>query len=557
MEKRIVLKALLAAMLCLTLQTFASSLKVTENPLDAGQYQIWIEAEGYDAKTAEFVVATDVTGASGDALYCPTVSDSTDLQQWWIEYSIDSADASLSGITLDGTWYCWVRATQPTADDEDADWLIVRDDADDGTGTAWYTDALATLLESDDRIADDLQNRNAVGQWAWIGGDTTNKGLEKEFTVGTDGKIIFRINERQAGPGNARIDAICWSNDPNYVPVDKNADNKWDVARDVIVLDMDAAQAGSQTNTNWEPVVGHNGGGEILDFTDPACGTHHSPYLVREDDTANAGKYNWFYRFTAEAPAGDASHLGGAGEVGGLADLGYDYDDNFAVEVWYRATGPSPEEGTQPRGILVSNQLNGNGWYMDVKKINDTPTQTYFVEFAMRDATGDQKSTFTSNGGWMGAFDNEWQHVVINHIGTTDDYPEHKWFINGTSGAQRTTSPQGTWDFTETDFVPAQDQSALGGKNYQEIKDSSFRYDNHNFLWFAGDIAAVRVYNRNLNFAEVQTLYANGINSYTETQCGGGLTGDLNGDCIVDLQDFAVTATEWLNCTLTPLSYCP
>ena len=321
---------------------------------------------------------------------------------------------------------------------------------------------------------------------------------------------------------------------------------------DDLVLYMDAAQAGNETCLQWKPLIGHNDGGEILDFTDLNLGTDHSPYLVREDDPVNSGKYIWFYKFIAEGPASDASHLGGAGEVGNLADIAFDYDEDFAVEVWYRAAGPSPEEGTQPRGILISNQLDGNGWYMSVRKINDTPSQTYFVEFVMRDATGDQKSTFTSNGGWMGEFGNEWQHVIINHNGTTNDYPVHQWFINGGSGITKNTSSQGTWDFTETDFVPTDNQSALGGKNYQEIKEGAFDYDPHNYMWFKGDIALVRVYKRLLSETEAAANYAYGISSTVEKQCGLTMTGDLNEDCRVNLLDFAELAYTWLQCTETP-----
>ena len=38
--------------------------------------------------------------------------------------------------------------------------------------------------------------------------------------------------------------------------------------------------------------------------------------------------------------------------------------------------------------------------------------------------------------------------------------------------------------------------------------------------------------------------------------CGGYFAGDLNGDCVVDINDFSTFASQWLNCNIEPPEFC-
>jgi hypothetical protein len=42
----------------------------------------------------------------------------------------------------------------------------------------------------------------------------------------------------------------------------------------------------------------------------------------------------------------------------------------------------------------------------------------------------------------------------------------------------------------------------------------------------------------------------------TAGSCTGYAMGDLNGDCKVDMQDFAIMASQWLTCNKTPPESC-
>lgn len=54
-------------------------------------------------------------------------------------------------------------------------------------------------------------------------------------------------------------------------------------------------------------------------------------------------------------------------------------------------------------------------------------------------------------------------------------------------------------------------------------------------------------------------VFAGDVWSFTTVvpTCQTPLAGDTNGDCVVDLADFAVLASEWLQCNLTPVEACP
>lgn len=217
-----------------------------------GGQQIWIDAGAYDSKSAEFVQDTGEAGntLSGSAYYCPTVSTWDDIQKWYMEYSINPTE--VPSVNLSGTWYFYARVYQPDTPapgdrqanlPNDSDYLLVRGDPGDGTGASWYTDALAGLNNDDDRIFNDIWHSTSDPKagldqsydfsWKWY----TNQNFEtptytsKEFNL-EDGKITFRINEREGHPYNVRFDALVWSNvdidayfptDADYVAVPEPA----------------------------------------------------------------------------------------------------------------------------------------------------------------------------------------------------------------------------------------------------------------------------------------------------------------------------------------------
>ncbi len=58
--------------------------------------------------------------------------------------------------------------------------------------------------------------------------------------------------------------------------------------------------------------------------------------------------------------------------------------------------------------------------------------------------------------------------------------------------------------------------------------------------------------NRNGNW----NIYAIILDGPEVAQCTSSIEGDVNGDCKVDLTDFALISSHWLECNLQPEQYC-
>jgi hypothetical protein len=70
---------------------------------------------------------------------------------------------------------------------------------------------------------------------------------------------------------------------------------------------------------------------------------------------------------------------------------------------------------------------------------------------------------------------------------------------------------------------------------------------------FNGLIDDVRIYNYALDALEIAHLYQSVAGG---TVCMGNPAHDLDGNCRVGLNDFALFAAEWLKCNLAPQSAC-
>ena len=537
---RLVIAVLVVAMVT---SVFGSDFKVSKYPDPSGSVtQIWIEAEDFDSKTAEFVVDSAVEGARGEALYCPTYSPMADMQQWWMEYSIDSADTQIDAADLTGTWYCWVRVNQPSVDAEEADYLVVKGDANDGSGTDWYSTAFSTLVDPNDRIANDINGLvgAGVGVWGWLG--EAGNGVAKDFNLDVDNKIVFRINEREGGPGNARIDAICWTNDASYVPTDADFDDMY--VTDGLVFDFNASDAGAAVTDYAKPLVAHSSdavGTLKVANQSPLVGV--KPAVMRE--AAAEGGYNWFYRFISDTTTSTSNEGSGGfiGDIDPYQALNFDFNDSFTVEVWFRVTEAQPN---RDYGVLFGSQYgNATGYRTSVRTSAGYP----FVELFLRDNTDD--ADVEGNERWSTGsirtanleYSSEFQHVLF----TVKGYDE-----TGTDQIKFNVWNNGTHHVTNGTLTPTAGASMVQSSNYAAI---GVTYDvadgSQGRMPYKGDIAAVRVYGRVLSDAEALRNYTVGMASDTSWQCGG-VQYDVNGDCVEDLQDFAIVAAEWLNCNKVP-----
>lgn len=557
--KRIILSMCFFVISCsMCMNVEASNFKVTAYPDFSGNVkQIWIEAENYDLKSDEFVEDAAVSGASGQALYCPTYSPTADIQQWWMEYSIDSLDTQINAADLTGTWYCWVRVNQPSANAEEADYLLVKGDPNDGSGQTWYSAALGAIDDAKDRISNDISGLAGagVGVWGWLG--EAGSGVAKQFNVDEAGKIVFRINEREGGEGNGRIDVICWTNDPSYKPSD--ADFYGSYVTNGLVLDYNAAQAGKNVNDYAKPLVG-NGTGILRTLNEGAL-TGTKPVIVRED--ASDGKYNWFYRFDSATISTVNNGAGGyIGDLDPAQALNFDLNDSFTVEVWFRVPNLQPcRSSDAERGVIVGNSYsNDTGWRVTVRD-NGTNSK-YFVKLFLRDSYNDP--AIDGDDRWAPGnirntpateleYSNEFHHAVFTVLGSD---------ATGTNSIKFTVYLDGQYNSggTLTTSLPISSYSIVDSRSYVAIGNS---YDPYPIsgdgavgkMPFDGDIAVVRIYNRVLSSAEAIRNYTAGFASDVSVQCGG-VEYDLNGDCTVNNEDLALLALDWLNCQTVPQESC-
>ncbi|MBE0534851.1 MAG: hypothetical protein IH624_04215 [Phycisphaerae bacterium] len=120
--------------------------------------------------------------------------------------------------------------------------------------------------------------------------------------------------------------------------------------------------------------------------------------------------------------------------------------------------------------------------------------------------------------------DLSWVHMIVTFNGSTATM-----YING--------EPIGTGAFS---FFGNHDPASM-------LTIGACQVDGGN-PW-KGMIDDVYIYNYALTPVEASSIYANATG---ETVCAEWPTWDLNGDCKVDLKDFAILAADWLECNMIP-----
>jgi len=167
-------------------------------------------------------------------------------------------------------------------------------------------------------------------------------------------------------------------------------------------------------------------------------------------------------------------------------------DNNFAVECWI-----NPSAFAGDFSPIVNHSTNGsigiqNYWSLDV--VNDAGT--YRIRFTAGDILGSSRISQTSGEIQLG----QWYHIVANRITTS---PENfEIYINGVlQSVQTTNNSNYNYNISATG-------NALGFLIYYG------RYSqNSELAYYAGSIAQVRIYNRQLGQAEVRNNYSYGFYS--------------------------------------------
>ncbi len=465
---------------------FGSDLWVTHYP-DSDSTQIWIDAADFGSKTADFQEDTAASDTlSRHAYYFPNYDGPSTFQPWWAEYTIAAVD--VPGVTLDGkTWYFWARASQPISGAEESDVVFVKGDPGDGTGGSWYDDALATVDVATDRILNDLASVGGVGAWVWCSTETESV-VSKEFNLDENNEIVFRISERESGLANARIDAMMWTDDPNFVPADSDylGTSLYGI-RQV----YDGRDAGEIPHIFWTAQDGY-GQDAIINGEGP--GSDKPIYYPVE----GGGGYDFSYTLDA---------LDHNSDSGSIVDLGQeflpDYDDDFSVEVWFRADGCPA--GNQQQVLWSTQSLAGNGMRLYIYDWSGASGK-FGITLEARDNTGSkvQWATSDENGGDKYDYGQWMQVVAVYDAGAAGSgIPNMKIYTNGElkRDVDHTSAVPADTDFVDTVRGASSVLGARGVPN--DIRFAA----NNDREYFDGGIALVQIFEKAASSSEILASY--------------------------------------------------
>ncbi len=177
---------------------------------------------------------------------------------------------------------------------------------------------------------------------------------------------------------------------------------------------------------------------------------------------------------------------------------------------------------------------------------------------------------WTTSGGYQGIVGKADGWTTSNrwYWRTDLDVARLRWFRNSSYGPDITLTVNQQWQFI---CMTVADGVATGYVNGLQIGTANFsfgggvadpiwigRAENHPDRWFNGAIDDLRIYNYAIGPEAVIEEYNRLIDPDISTclypdQVGAG---DVNGDCKVDLVDFALLTESWLNCGIYPVSFC-
>jgi hypothetical protein len=169
--------------------------------------RVWRQAEDAERLVGKMAKGSAVgvkeEGAFGDVLLCPERFDRTKPQDWFAEYRVE--------VPHEGRWTLWARVRYPSGTDHSFGIVLPGQEV--------------TL--SGRQV---LGNCGANGKrWHWTGrgGGSTSKPPGKPIVFDLEpGEFVFRITPRE-GAGSAehspRLDALCLTDDPAYVPTEADA----------------------------------------------------------------------------------------------------------------------------------------------------------------------------------------------------------------------------------------------------------------------------------------------------------------------------------------------
>lgn len=297
-----------------------------------------------------------------------------------------------------------------------------------------------------------------------------------------------------------------------------------------LVQKYDARYPGAEAHHIWAPVDGYGQDGVLSAV---GVGSLIPQYIP----AAGGGGYE--FRYTLDP-------LNSANDTGGAINLGNtfipDYDEDYTVEVWFRADGAPAENHQQTLWNTQSQSANGMRLFI---RDWDGANNVFGFTLEARDNTG-EKATWRRQSTSSSYQFGKWYQVAGVYHGVTGGKPQMELYMNGVdvSGSISMNDP-----------VPSDPQfmgnCAALGCNY--LNSTNYTALN-NKMYFDGGIALVRIYNRALSSAEIADNFNHDKGWITDPAGGpynplsppyAGPT-PLSNEEKVNLTGFAVLANAWL-----------
>jgi hypothetical protein len=203
-----ILLGVFVAFLFMTMPVYAVKNFKTSNFGNA--HQIWFEAEDYDERnpdTNAYYPVVDAAGAFGKAI------TRTGSAGGMIRWTFDISTAGGKG----GTWYFWGRVINPG---NTSDYMLVKGDPGDPvipSGPPFPgNDGAAPFTNAHDRIFEETDGP----PWTWcLAGH--EEGHTKQLQNGENTMYVFH----RQGDSTVFWDVFVWTDNPDYVPTDKDYQN--------------------------------------------------------------------------------------------------------------------------------------------------------------------------------------------------------------------------------------------------------------------------------------------------------------------------------------------
>ena len=198
------------------------------------------------------------------------------------------------------------------------------------------------------------------------------------------------------------------------------------------------------------------------------------------------------------------------------------HPQGMTVSIWVRPQDIGDWDGVISKQLRPDDYMEAVGWCIDINGRSDWG-QTG-AHFTLRGSHGD----LFGNDDDEDMFDEQW-HLVTAVM--NPDTQTSRIYIDGS--LKNESAP---YDF---DAIEMNDEPLVFGAE-----------DQYNMVPYTGHIDDVRIFNYPLSSIDVALLYTDFVKDVNV--CAEFPAYDLNGDCVISLDDFALVAGDWMSCNIVP-----